>query len=152
MEEIPVEYNIIIEALSCAVQNEQQTEASEGQTNFEFVVINNASDDQVQVQAEGQSTLQCIEQSQDQHADVEAQVTIENSENTSATTNDAADVSTEEQDQSQDTETTQAAEAIQPSIQPSKKTHKCDVCNKAFIYAGRKVTCVRSHYFYNKGS
>ena len=136
MDEIPVEYNIIIEALSCAVQNQQQAEGNEGQTNFEFVVINNASDDQVQ--AQGQNTLQCIEQSEHQHEHVEAQVTFQDADDTSATTSNAPGAPTE----GQNVETPQATEAIQPRA----KAHKCDVCNKTFSYAGRKVL-LTSRYF-----
>ena len=135
MEEIPVEYNIIIEALSCAVQNQQQAEGNEGQTNFEFVVINNASDDQVQ--AQGPTTLQCIEQSQHRDEHVEAQVTFHNADNTSTTTSDAPGVPTE----GQNVETAQATEAIQPRA----KTHKCDLCNKTFSYAGSLRRHAKSH-------
>lgn len=127
MEEIPVEYNIIIEALNCAVQNHQQGEDSEGQANFEFVVINNPGDDQVQVQAEGQSTLDCVEPTHQAH--VEAQVTFESVDNISASIEDDGTVCT-------DVETAQATEAIQPR----EKTHKCDVCNKAFLHAGRVLS------------
>jgi hypothetical protein len=137
MEEIPVEYNIIIEALSCAVQNQQQSEVNEGQTNFEFVVINNASDDQGQ----GQSTLDiCAEQLPEQQTEhVEAEITFHSADNTSATTNDAGVVSTE----GQDVETAQATEAIQPR----EKTHKCDVCNKKFLHAGRILSIIVLYYF-----
>ena len=127
MEEIPVEYNIIIEALNCAVQNHQQTEGNEGQANFEFVVINNPVDEQVQ--AEGQSTLECVEPTQPlaEHVEaIEAHITFESANNTSESIEDGGTVCA-------DVETTQATEAIQPK----EKTHKCDVCNKAFLHAGR---------------
>ena len=136
MEEIPVEYNIIIEALNCAVQNQQQAEANEGQANFEFVVINNTNDDHVEGQ--GQSTLVCAEPLQhEQQVELVAadasQITFETVGNTfsavtPATANDVLGISTDEQEG----QTAQATEAIQPR----EKTHKCGVCNKAFLHAG----------------
>ncbi len=119
-----MEYNIIIEALSCAVQNQQQAEVNEGQANFEFVVINNTSDEQ------GQSTLDCIEQSPHEDEHLATQVTFQSADNTSASTNDAAGT------EGQDPESTQATEAIRPR----EKNHKCDVCNKTFLHAGRIVS------------
>ncbi|XP_028415334.1 zinc finger protein 836-like [Dendronephthya gigantea] len=145
MEEIPVEYNIIIEALNCAVQNQQQAESGEGQANFEFVVINNTNGDQVE--AQGQSSLDCAQPLQhEQQVELvdagESQITFETVGNsftavTPATTNDVLGVSTEEQEG----ETAQATEAIQPR----EKTHKCGVCNKAFLHAGSLKRHAKSH-------
>ena len=57
MEEIPVEYNIIIEALNCVVQNQQQAlEQAGGQAAFECVV--NTSDDVAQPSEQSEETQQ----------------------------------------------------------------------------------------------
>jgi hypothetical protein len=64
MEEIPVEYNIIIEALNCVVQNQQQAlEQAGGQAAFECVV--NTSEHVVQPPEQGdgapqQTVFQCV--------------------------------------------------------------------------------------------
>lgn len=64
MEEIPVEYNIIIEALNCVVQNQQQAlEQAGGQAAFECVV--NTSEHVVQPTEAGeevsqQTVFQCV--------------------------------------------------------------------------------------------
>ena len=136
MEEIPVEYNIIIEALSSVVQNHQQ-EGNGDQANFEFVVINNPAEGDEQAPA--QSTLDCVEQTHDEQGEheVETQVTFESEAVIPTSTSDVGVVSTEVQD----VETTQAAETILPNL-PREKTHKCDVCNKAFLHAGRNVVFI----------
>lgn len=69
MEEIPVEYNIIIEALNCVVQNQQQAlEQGDGEAAFECVV--NTSEHVVQPsqqsdEAQQQAVFQCVVDSSD---------------------------------------------------------------------------------------
>ena len=71
MEEIPVEYNIIIEALNCVVQNQQQTlEQADGEAAFECVV--NTSEHVVQPsqqsdEAQQQTVFQCVVDSSEGH-------------------------------------------------------------------------------------
>ena len=80
MEEIPVEYNIIIEALNSAIQNQQQSEERGNVNNFEFVVINGEEQNEGSVVSSEERVQSTVAgQTENNHITIES-IPCENSE------------------------------------------------------------------------